>query len=158
MLDSPCLDQTLDDSNLDKLEDHLEVKDLTLGPPMSIYCQISFHWVCSSPLSSPFRDFGLHFHHSDHSRWSLHSYSNIFVRPLTCVSNFAYAHISSAWAESFDKLKRALSCIAFVHFISAPLRKAPLPISNYLHFCEKCAPLFDKLLQALGGFDTSSSS
>jgi len=31
VLDSPCLDQNLDDINIDRLEDHFKVKDLTLG-------------------------------------------------------------------------------------------------------------------------------
>lgn len=99
VLDSPYLDQILDDSNLDRLEDHLEVKDMTLGLPMSFYCHISFDWLCSTPRPSPFRDVGLHFHHSDHSWWSLHSYINIFVRLLTCVSDFTYTHNSSVWAS-----------------------------------------------------------
>ena len=36
MLGSSCLDQTLDDSDIKRLEDYFEVKDLTLGSPMSL--------------------------------------------------------------------------------------------------------------------------
>lgn len=82
----------------------------------------------------------------------MHSYSHIIVRSLTYASDFAYTHLSSIWGESFDKLKRVLTCIAFLHLIWAPL-----PVSNYLHFCEDWAQLFDKLLSSLVGFDMSSS-
>lgn len=82
----------------------------------------------------------------------MHLYSHIIVRLLTCSSDFAYAHLSFDWAESFDKLKRALSCIPLLHFTWA----AP-PVSNYFHFCEDFVQLFEKLLRALMGFDTSSS-
>jgi len=38
-------------------------------------------------------------------------YGYIIVKSLTCVSNVAYTYLSFDWVESFDKLKRALSCI-----------------------------------------------
>ena len=41
VLGNPCLDQTLDDSDIDRLEDYFEVKDLTLGPPLSFDFYIS---------------------------------------------------------------------------------------------------------------------
>ena len=77
----------------------------------------------------------------------MHSYSLVFLRPLTYASNFTYTHLFSVWAESFDKLKRALSCIAFMHFIWAILH-----VSKYFHFCEDGARMIDKLLRALVGF------
>jgi len=43
---------------------------------------------------------------------------------------------------------KALSCIEFMQFIWAIL-----PVSNYLHFCEDYAWIFDKLLRALASFD-----
>lgn len=115
VLGSPCLDQTLDDSDVDRLEDNFEAKDWSLGCPMSFDFYISFEWTCFVPLPSPFRDVGLYFHHSDHSRWFIHSYNNIIARPLICTSNFSYTHLSSNWAVSFDKLKKALSRIPFIH-------------------------------------------
>jgi len=63
---SSCLDQTLDDSDMDRLEDYLEVKYLTLGHPMRFDFHISFDWPCLGALPSPFRDDVLHFSHSDH--------------------------------------------------------------------------------------------
>ena len=78
----------------------------------------------------------------------MHTQSNIIVMPLTSASNFTYKHLSFDWAKCFDKLKRALSCIPFTHFIwDTP------PVSNYFHFCEDCVRMFDKLLHALVGFD-----
>jgi len=38
---NPCFDQTLDDIDIDRLEDHFEVKDLTLGHPLSFDFHIS---------------------------------------------------------------------------------------------------------------------
>lgn len=67
MLGSPYLDQTFDDSDIERLEDHFEVKDLTLGPPMSFDFHILFDWPCLGPLPSSFRDVGLHLGHSHHS-------------------------------------------------------------------------------------------
>jgi len=51
----------------------------------------------------------------------MHSYSHIFIKPLTCASDFTYTHLSSDWAMSFDKLKIALSCIKFMHLTSVAL-------------------------------------
>jgi len=141
VLDSPCLDQTLDDSDINRLKDHSKVKDLTLGPPISFDCHISFDWPYFGPFPSPFRDDVFHFNHSDHSQWSIHSYSHIFVRPLTCASDVTCTHFSSVCVESFDKLKKALSCIPGMRFIWAML-----PICNYIHFYEDGARFFDKLL------------
>ena len=93
-----------------------------------------------------------HLEQADHSRWSMHSYSHIFVRLLAYASDIAYTRLSSIWAESVDKLKRALSYITCMQFIWV----IP-PVSNYLHYCEDCAGLFDKLLQSLFGFDTSNN-
>jgi len=152
VLGDSCLDQTLEDIDIDRLEDHFEVKDFTLGPPLSFDFHISLDWPCFDPLPSPFRDVGLNFDHSDHSQWSSRSCSHIFVTPLTCASDFTYTHLFFVWAESFDKLKRALSCIAFMHFIWAILH-----VSNYFHFCEDGARMFDKLLRSLVGFDMSTS-
>ena len=42
MLGGPYLFQTLEDIDIDRLEDHFEVKDLTLGHPLSFDCHISF--------------------------------------------------------------------------------------------------------------------
>jgi len=33
VLDTPCLDQTLDDNDTDRLKDHFGMHDLTLGRP-----------------------------------------------------------------------------------------------------------------------------
>ena len=151
LLGNFCLDHILDHSDIDRLEDHFEVKDLTLGRPLRFDFHISFNWPCFSPLPSPFRNVGFHFDHSDHSRWFIHSYSHILVRSLSSASDFTYTHLSSNWAESFDKLKRAWSCIPFMHSIWVTHH-----VSNYYHFCEECARSFDKLLRSLVGFDTSS--
>ena len=83
----------------------------------------------------------------------MHSYNHIFIEPLTSASDFTDTHLSSDWAVSFDKLKRALSCIVVMYFIWALLH-----VSNYIHFCEDCARSFDKLLRALVGFDMSRCS
>jgi len=77
MLDNPCLDQTLEDSDIDGLEDHFKVRDLSLSHPLSFDCHISFDWPSLGLFSSPFRDVALHFGHSDHFRWPMHSYSHI---------------------------------------------------------------------------------
>jgi len=117
VLDSPYLDKTLDDSDLDRLKPHFEVKDLTLGHPVNFDVHISLDYPCLGPLPSPFRDVVLHFGYSDHYRWLMHSYSHIIIRPLTSASDFAYTHLSSNWAKSFYKLKRALSGIPFLHSV-----------------------------------------
>ena len=82
MLGSLCLDQILDDSDLDRLDDHFKVKDLTLGRPMSFDFCMSFKRPCFGPFPSLYRDVVFHYDHLDHSQWSMHSYSHIFVRPL----------------------------------------------------------------------------
>ena len=117
---------------------------------MSSDFHIFFDWLGFGPLLSPFRDVRFHLDHSDHFRWFMHSYSHIFIKPLTGASDFTYTHLSSDWATSFDKLKRALSCIEFMHLISVAIH-----VSYYLHFCENCALMFDKLLRALVGFEMS---
>jgi len=117
VLDSPCLDQTLDDSDINRLKDHSKVKDLTLGPPISFDCHISFDWPYFGPFPSPFRDDVFHFNHSDHSQWSMHSYSHIIVRPLISASDFAYPYLASDWVGSFDRLKTSLTCISFMYLI-----------------------------------------
>lgn len=71
VLDNLCLDQTLDDGDIERLEHHFEVKDLTLGHPMSFDFHISFDWLCRGLVPSPFRDV-LHLGHSYHSRWNIH--------------------------------------------------------------------------------------
>jgi len=90
---SPCLDQTLDTVDIERLEDHFEVKDLILGHPMSFDFYISFDCLCLGPFPSPPRNVGLHFRLSDHCRWPMHSYNHIIVRSLTCASNFAYTQL-----------------------------------------------------------------
>ena len=117
MPDSQCLDQALNYINIERLEDHFEVKDLTLGHPMNFDVHISFDWLCQGPFPSPFRDVGLHFNHSDHSQWSMHSYSHIIVRPLISASDFAYPYLASDWVGSFDRLKTSLTCISFMYLI-----------------------------------------
>jgi len=42
ILSNLCLNQTHEDSDIDKLEDHFKVRDLTLGYPLSFDCHISF--------------------------------------------------------------------------------------------------------------------
>ena len=114
VLGTACLDQALDDNALDRLEDHFEVQHLTLGHPVSFNCHISFDWPYLGPLPSPFIDVVFHFNDSDHSRWFMHSYGYIIVRSLTSASDFTCTHLFSIWAKSFDKRRRALSCIAFI--------------------------------------------
>ena len=72
---------------------------------------------------------------------------------MTYASDSICTHLSSDWALSFDKLKRALICIEFMHLIWVVI-----PVSYYLHFCEDCARSFDKLLRALIGFEMSRCS
>ena len=154
MLDIPYLDQTRDDNDIDRLKDPFEWQDLNLGHQLSSDFHIFFDWPCFSPLPFPFRgDVRFHLDHSDHFRWFMHSYSHIFIEPLISASDFTYTHLSSDWAVSFDKLKRALSCIAVIHCIWALLH-----VSNYIKFCEDCARSFHKLLRALVGFDMSRCS
>jgi len=53
---SPCLDETLGDSDIERLEDQFEEKenkDMTLGHLMSLDFHISFDWPCLGPLPSP---------------------------------------------------------------------------------------------------------
>jgi len=64
VLSSPCLNQTLDDSDIKRLEDHFEVNDLSLSHPMSFDFHISLDWPWLGPLSSPLRDVVLHFSNS----------------------------------------------------------------------------------------------
>ena len=94
MLGSPCLDQTLDGSDIERPEDHFDMKVLTLGPHMSFDFRIAPNWPCLGPFPSPFRDVGLYLRYSDHCQWFMHSYSHIIVRPFTSVSDFTYTHIS----------------------------------------------------------------
>jgi len=152
MLDTPRLDQIRDDNDINGLKDPFELQDLNLGLHLSSNFSISFDWPCFSSLPSPFRgDVRFNLDELDHLRWFMHSYSHIFIKPLTGAYDFTYTHLSSDWATSFDKLKRALSCIEFMHLIWALLH-----VSNYVHFCEDYARSFDKLLRALVGFDLSS--
>jgi len=95
VLDTPCLDQTLDDDGVDRLKDHFEIQDLILGRHLSTDFHISFDWPGFGPLLSPFRDVRFHLDHSDHFRWFMHSYRRISIKPLTCASDFTYAHLSS---------------------------------------------------------------
>ena len=77
----------------------------------------------------------------------MHSYGHIIVRPLTSAFDFAYTRPSFDWAESFDKLKRALACSPFMNLIwGTP------PVFNYFHFYGDSALMFDKPLRALAGF------
>ena len=50
VLDNSVLDKILDDSDIKRLEDHLEVKNLTLGHPMSFDFHISLDWPGRGPL------------------------------------------------------------------------------------------------------------
>ena len=84
VLGSPCLNQN-----------HFEEKDLTLGRPLSFDFHVALDWPCLDPFPCSFRDVGFYFNHSDHSQWSLHSYSHIFVRPLTSACDFTYTNLSS---------------------------------------------------------------
>jgi len=68
VLGNPCLDQTLEDSDIGRLEDRFKVRDLTLGHPLSFDCHISFDWPSLGPFSSPFRDVAPQFGNSDHFR------------------------------------------------------------------------------------------
>jgi len=52
VLGSSCLDQTLDNSDIGRLKDHFEVKDLTLGHPMSFDFRILLDLPCLDPLPS----------------------------------------------------------------------------------------------------------
>jgi len=90
---SSCLDQTLEDRDIDRFKDHFEVKDLNLGHPLSFDFHISFDWPCFGLLPSPFRDVGFPFDHSNYPRCSLQSHSHIFVRALTSASDFAYTSL-----------------------------------------------------------------
>ena len=87
--------QPLNDSDIDKLMDHFEVKDLTLRHSLRFDFHISFDWPWLGLFPSPFRDVGFHFDHSNHSQWSLHAHSRIVVRPLTCASDFTCTRLSS---------------------------------------------------------------
>ena len=44
--------QTLDDSDIERLGDHFEVKDMTLGHLVSIDFHIAFDWPCLGHLPS----------------------------------------------------------------------------------------------------------
>jgi len=90
VLGSPCFDKTLDYSDIERLDDHFDVKALSSGHPMSFGCHISFDQL----YPFPFGDVGCHLDHLDHSRWSMHSYSHIIIRPLTSVSDVACTHLS----------------------------------------------------------------
>jgi len=151
VLDTPCSYLTLDDNGTDSLKDHFEIQDLTLGRLLNSNFHISFDWPDFGPFPSHFRDVRFHLDHSDHFRWFMHSYSHIFIKPLTCASDFTYTHLSSDWITSFDKLKRALSCIELMHLIWVAI-----PVSYYLYFYKDCVRSFDKLLRALVGFNLSS--
>ena len=45
MLSGHCVDWTLDDVDLERVEDHFEVKDLILGHPTSFDFHILFDWL-----------------------------------------------------------------------------------------------------------------
>ena len=49
------IDKTLDDTDIERLEHHIEVKDLTLGHPMGINIHVTFDWLCLDSVPSPFR-------------------------------------------------------------------------------------------------------
>ena len=100
VLRNPYLDQTLDDSDIERLEDHFEVNDLIVSHPMSFDFHISFDWPCLGPLPSPFRDVGLYFGDLDHTQCFMLSYSQVIAKPLTSASNFACTHLSFDWIES----------------------------------------------------------
>ena len=56
-------------------------------------------------------------------------------RPLSYIlSDFGHVYNSFDWADSFDKIKRALTCILFRHLIWATPH-----VSSYFHFYENCA-------------------
>jgi len=50
---------------MERLEDHIEVNDLTMGHPMSFDFRILFDWFCLGPLPSSLREVKLHFNHLD---------------------------------------------------------------------------------------------
>jgi len=60
VLSIPCLDQTLSDNGLDRLKDHFEIQDLTLGHHLSSDFHISFDWPGFGHLLSPFKDVRFH--------------------------------------------------------------------------------------------------
>ena len=60
---SKCVDQTLYDIDIVRVEDHIKVKALALGHPMGTALDIIFDWLCLSPLPFPVRDVGIHFGH-----------------------------------------------------------------------------------------------
>ena len=91
------LDQTLEDSDIDRLEDHFEVKNLILGHLLSFDGHVSFDWSCFGPILFLFRDVRFHLDSSNHFRCSMPSYSHI-VRPLTSAFDFTYTHFFSVWA------------------------------------------------------------
>jgi len=63
VLDTPCLYQTLGDNGTDRLKDHFEIQDLTLGQHLSTDFNISFDWPGFGPLLSRFRDMRFHLDH-----------------------------------------------------------------------------------------------
>jgi len=66
VLGSMCLDQMLDDSDVERLDDHFKVKDLALGPFMNFDFHVISYWPCFGHLPSPIRDVTLDFGHSHH--------------------------------------------------------------------------------------------
>ena len=95
---SHCLEYTIDDIDVERLKHHIEVEDLKFGHPTGIDFHITFDWFCLGLRSSPLKDVRLHLGHINHSIWYMHSYSQIAIRPLTYVSDFAYTHLSYYWA------------------------------------------------------------
>jgi len=87
-------------------------------------------------------------------RYFVHDYHS--SRPMTHVlANFEYISLSDAWAQQFDKLKRALTCatlLLWMYYLCFQL-------SHFycINFTASCACLFDKLLRALLGFDLNSN-
>jgi len=62
---SHFLDQTLDDVNMERLEDHIKVTNSTLGHPMGFDFRTSFDSLCLGPLPNSLREVELYFSHSD---------------------------------------------------------------------------------------------
>jgi len=74
-------------------------------------------------------------------------------RPLfSTLSDVRHVCNSYDWAQSFDKLKRALTSIPVTCFLWNILI-----FTNGFNFFEDCLSLFDKLLRALVGIDTSGN-
>ena len=82
-------------------------------------------------------------------------HDDILSRPMThLLATFEYVYPFFDWAQQFDKLKRALTCVAFLWWMYSIW--CQLPHVHCLNFIESWASVFDKLLRALTSFDLSS--